>query len=100
MLQYSYMANHSQSTIPIPASFVIRISAMGRLLVDLADDLRAFQTGTTAIRKPKNVPKDQEWYWTKQWQKWEREADEALAKGEFKDFDTVEELIADLNSHV
>lgn len=30
----------------------------------------------------KLVPKDQEWFWTKEWQEMEREADEAMAKGE------------------
>jgi hypothetical protein len=33
-------------------------------------------------RKPENVPKGQEWYWSKQWQEWERQADEELARGE------------------
>jgi hypothetical protein len=44
------------------------------------------------------VPKDQEWYWTKQWQKWERQAEEDIVAGRVKGFDTVEDLIADLNS--
>jgi AbrB family looped-hinge helix DNA binding protein len=30
----------------------------------------------------KLVPKDQEWFWSKEWQKMEKEADEAIAKGE------------------
>ena len=30
----------------------------------------------------KLVTKDQEWFWTKEWQAREREADEAIAKGE------------------
>ena len=30
----------------------------------------------------KLVAKDQEWFWTKEWQAKEREADEAIAKGE------------------
>jgi len=33
-------------------------------------------------RKPKHVPQDQEWYWSKQRQQWERRADEELARGE------------------
>jgi hypothetical protein len=94
------MAKQSQSTISIPASFVHRIAAMGRLLVSLADDLQAHRSGVVVRRKPKNVPKDQEWYWSKQWQKWERQADEEMARGEFKEFDSVEELIADLHSHI
>jgi AbrB family looped-hinge helix DNA binding protein len=30
----------------------------------------------------KLVPRDQEWFWTKEWQEREKEADEAIAKGE------------------
>jgi AbrB family looped-hinge helix DNA binding protein len=30
----------------------------------------------------KLVAKDQEWFWTKEWQEKEREADEAIAEGE------------------
>ncbi len=30
----------------------------------------------------KLVPKDQEWFWTKEWLEKEREADEAIEKGE------------------
>ena len=30
----------------------------------------------------KLVPKDQEWFWSREWQEMEREADEAIAKGE------------------
>jgi len=30
----------------------------------------------------KLVAKDQEWFWTKEWQEKEKEADEAIAKGE------------------
>jgi AbrB family looped-hinge helix DNA binding protein len=29
----------------------------------------------------KLVPKDHEWFWTKEWQEREKEADEAIAKG-------------------
>ena len=93
------MAKQLQPTIPVPASFVHRIAAVGRLLTILADDLQVHHSGALVQRKPRNVPKDQEWYWSKQWQEWERQADEELARGEFKEFDSVEELIADLHSH-
>ena len=84
------MAKQSRTTISIPVSFVDRVAAMGRLLVSLANDLQGYGSGS-AQRKPKNVRKDQEWYWSKQWQEWERQADEELARGEFKGFDSVED---------
>jgi len=44
------------------------------------------------------TPKENDsWFWEKEWQKKEREADEALAKGKYKDFDNVEDLIRDLS---
>lgn len=30
----------------------------------------------------KLVPRDQEWFWTKEWQEKEREADEAISRGD------------------
>jgi len=42
------------------------------------------------------IPKDQLWFWTPEWQKKEREADEDIAQGRVKEFSTVEELLKDL----
>ncbi len=44
------------------------------------------------------IPRDQEWFWTKEWQTKEKEADEALKKGKYKEFDDVEDLLKDLHS--
>ncbi len=44
------------------------------------------------------IPKDQLWYWTREWQKKEREVDEALARGDFKEAESVEELLKELKS--
>ena len=39
------------------------------------------------------VPRDQAWFWTKEWQEKEREADEAIAEGEVSDlFETADDL--------
>lgn len=42
------------------------------------------------------IPKDQLWYWTPEWQAKEREVDEALARGEFKEANSVDELLKEL----
>jgi antitoxin MazE len=40
------------------------------------------------------IPRDQAWFWTREWQEKEREADEAIAKGELSGpFESVEDLI-------
>ena len=44
------------------------------------------------------IPKDQLWFWTPEWQKKEREADEDIAQGRVKEFASVDELIKDLKS--
>ena len=52
------------------------------------------------LKQPKHVPKDQEWFWSKEWQRMEKEVNEALAKGEYQDFDNVDDLIEELHAHV
>ncbi|MCI0356655.1 MAG: AbrB/MazE/SpoVT family DNA-binding domain-containing protein [Acidobacteria bacterium] len=43
-----------------------------------------------------SIPRDQAWFWTKEWQAKEREADQALAAGDYSEFSDVEDLIAAL----
>ena len=40
----------------------------------------------------------QAWFWSAEWQAKEREVDENLAAGRYRDFDDVEDLIRYLNS--
>lgn len=54
-----------------------------------------------ATRKNRSIvitPSEDAWFWSKEWQEKEREADEALAHGDYQDFDDVAELIRDLRS--
>jgi hypothetical protein len=44
----------------------------------------------------KLVDKSQAYFWTKEWQGGEREADEDIKAGRVKAFNSVEELISDL----
>jgi AbrB family looped-hinge helix DNA binding protein len=47
----------------------------------------------------KLIPRDQTWFWTREWQEKEREADEAIAQGELSGpFDSVDDLIRYLRS--
>jgi len=48
--------------------------------------------------KLQNIADDQAWYWTKQWQQWERQADEDIAAGRVKKFRNIDELITDLDA--
>ena len=44
------------------------------------------------------IDKDQTWFWTEEWQAAEREAEDELRAGQVKEFDTLNELIADLDA--
>jgi len=51
--------------------------------LEVGDFLETQIKGNAIVLIPKKlVPKDQEWFWTKEWQEMEKEADEAIAKGE------------------
>jgi len=53
------------------------------LHLEVGDFLETQIRGNAIVLVPKKlVPKDQEWFWTQEWQKMEREADEAIDKGE------------------
>jgi AbrB family looped-hinge helix DNA binding protein len=44
------------------------------------------------------IDKDQTWFWTEEWQAAEREAEDDLRTGRVKAFETLDELIADLDA--
>ncbi len=44
------------------------------------------------------VPRDQAWFWTKEWQEKERQADKDLTDGKFRDFENLDALMKELNS--
>ena len=44
------------------------------------------------------VPRDQAWFWTKEWQAKEREANADIADGKFRDFESLDALMKDLQS--
>jgi AbrB family looped-hinge helix DNA binding protein len=51
--------------------------------LEVGDFLETQVKDNAIILVPKKlVPKDQEWFWSKEWQEMEKEADEAIAKGE------------------
>ena len=54
--------------------------------------------GEIVLRPHIAVPADQAWFWTERWQRLEREADEAIAAGHVADAESIDELLADLDS--
>ncbi len=56
------------------------------------------EDGTIRVVVQKLVDRDQAYFWTREWQAGEREADEDIRVGRLKTFDSVDDLIAELRS--
>lgn len=64
------------------------------------DTLRVMIENSRVILIPESaIDPDQAWFWTEEWQKGEREADEDIRAGRvYGPFDTVEEMMADMEA--
>ena len=49
------------------------------------------------IRPVKEIPADQAWFWTKSCQERSKEAEEDVKAGRFKEFDSADELVKELD---
>lgn len=86
---------NSKTQITIPTSLLPELEAWGEMTTKLFGQLRH-----EAGLKPAIIPDDQAWFWTKAWQQGEKEVDEALTTGDYQDFESVNELLQELQSHV
>jgi AbrB family looped-hinge helix DNA binding protein len=81
----------NQITIPHRISKALRLKKGDHMLVRLM--------GRRVEMIPARlIPKDQLWFWTPEWQKKEREADEDIAQGRVTESASVDELLKDLKS--
>ncbi len=55
------------------------------------------EEGRLVLLPKQVIDKDQTWFWTEAWQAAEREAEGDLRAGRVKRFDTLDELVADLD---
>ena len=53
--------------------------------------------GRIILTPKKTIDRQQAWFWTKEWQRAEQEADADIRAGRVKKFKTVEDLIKDLD---
>ncbi|NWG03963.1 MAG: AbrB/MazE/SpoVT family DNA-binding domain-containing protein [Syntrophaceae bacterium] len=72
--------------------------AFKRLNLEVGDFLEVDVTEEGLLLIPKKlISKDQAWFWTKEWQKKEKEADDAIASGEVSGpFENTKELVRHL----
>lgn len=83
------VTRHGQITLPA--------SVRERLGIEEGDLVEIEVVDESAVLVPKKlVDKSQAYFWTRKWQEGEREADEDIKAGRVKTFDSVEELISDL----
>jgi bifunctional DNA-binding transcriptional regulator/antitoxin component of YhaV-PrlF toxin-antitoxin module len=79
-------------TVTIPASVRAGLSPDTIFEVARRDD------GVIELRPRILTDPSQAWFWSPRWQQMEREADEDIAAGRIKRFDSLEELFADLDA--
>jgi hypothetical protein len=93
----------------IPSTAVEKLAYIGRAMLSLADEIKAYQSETAkhkldipipTLTPTGNVSEQQAWFWTEGWQAGEREVNAALEQGEYVVFTSADDLIADLHRSV
>jgi AbrB family looped-hinge helix DNA binding protein len=89
MPAYSKVTRHGQITLPASVRKELGVEEGDLVEIEVIDD--------RAVLMPKRlVDKSQAYFWTRKWQEGEREADEDIEAGRVRTFDSVGELIEDL----
>jgi antitoxin MazE len=84
------VTRHGQITLPASVREQLGIEEGDIVEIEVEDE--------RAVLMPKKlIDKSQAYFWTKRWQKDEREADEDIKAGRVKSFDSADELIKDLD---
>ena len=84
------VTRHGQITLPASVRERLGIEEGDLVEIDVEDE--------RAVLIPKKlVDKNQAYFWTRKWQEGERAADEDIKAGHVKTFDSVDELIEELD---
>ncbi|MHA6250383.1 AbrB/MazE/SpoVT family DNA-binding domain-containing protein [Oceanobacillus sp. CAU 1775] len=80
--------------ITLPKSFIEKFDLQERdsLELEISDN------GDITVVPVVQIPASQKWFWSEEWQKGEREAEEDISRGNVKKFDDVHDLIAELKT--
>jgi len=90
MIRLSKVTRHGQVTLPAAVRKELNIEEGDLVEIQVVDD--------RAVLVPKKlVDKSQAYFWTDDWQKGEVEAEADIKAGRIKAFDSVEELLEDLD---
>lgn len=89
MSTYTKVTRHGQITLPSSVRRELGIEEGDIIEISIEDE--------RAVLIPKRlVDKSQAYFWTKEWQEAEREADQDIRHGRMRSFDSAEELLKDL----
>jgi AbrB family looped-hinge helix DNA binding protein len=87
------VTRNGQVTLPVSLRRAVNI--------EVGDYIEVAVQGDSLLLTPKKlIDKSQAYYWTEEWQKGEREADEDKKAGRVEPFESVEDLIADLHKRM
>lgn len=81
----------SQITIPKEVIKKLKLKAGDSIDIDVEDN-------KIILRPVVVIPKDQVWFWSKEWQQDEKQADKDITNGKTKKFNSVQELFDDLDN--
>jgi antitoxin MazE len=81
-----------QITIPLYIRKKLHIKQGDLVLAKIVDN-------AVVLIPQETIDKDQAWFWSKQWQKLEAEAESDIRRGRVKSFDTVEELFDEMEKN-
>lgn len=80
-----------QATLPKEVQTALHVKEGDRIRFNIGEDGEVTAEGIVEI------PADQSWFWTPEWQAGEREADEQIAAGGGKVFHDLDEMFEHLN---
>jgi AbrB family looped-hinge helix DNA binding protein len=83
------VTRHGQITLPRSVRGLLNIEEGDFVEIDVVE-------GRAVLTPKRLVDKDQAYFWSREWQEAEREAEEDIRAGRVREFASVEELLRDL----
>lgn len=91
MKMIAQLREKSQITIPKNLIEKLNLKIGDNIDINIEND-------TIVIRPVVIIPKDQVWFWSKEWQKEEKQAEKDIKNGKVKKFNSSQELFEDLDN--
>lgn len=98
--------NTSPPTVTIPLSTAEKLTQIAQAMLALAQAMKQHAQPQTGVNPPLEmpdlispdvIPAEDAWFWSEDWQKGEREVSKAYREGRYKIFDSIDDLLLDLD---